>query len=209
MSAPVCILISDPYPITLHALESLLEGQPGWRVVGTARDGAETYARCVELRPDLLLVDAAIPGPELGLVVREVMRACPQTRILAFSAQDDPATIAALREAGGAGYVSKREPLDTLLRAIQTVVAGFTWFPPPHPAEGTAEPSPLAREAGMTARQALVVKALRTGKTNEGIAGELGVSPRTVARDVRSLCDGLGLASRTELVAWAVNQGRR
>ncbi len=58
----------------------------------------------------------------------------------------------------------------------------------------------------MTARQALVVKALRTGKTNEGIADQLGVSPRTVARDVRSLCDGLGLAARAELVAWAVRR---
>jgi len=114
--------------------------------------------------------------------------------------------------AGVAGYVLKSEPLEALTYAIRLVAEGGTWFSGVllnkryvFGSSGPAEPpeSPLH----LSPHEAEILRGLLAGETHEGLAERLGISSRTVTRVVRRLCDRLGLASRTELLAWAVRRG--
>jgi len=213
MSPTIRVLLADDHPIVCYALERLLDTTPGVTLAGVVGNGSDAIDECARLRPDVLVLDLVMPGPDPVDVVAGVRQASPKTRIPVYSAYDDDARVWAMREAGAVGYLVKSESLDTVLRAIRTVASGATWFPgslqkrPAAPLRGLPGALPGHAHAPIAAREERLLRLLLAGNTNEQVAEELNVSPRTVSRMVRRLCDRLGLASRAELLPWAARHG--
>ncbi|GAB4367837.1 MAG: hypothetical protein Kow0062_00510 [Acidobacteriota bacterium] len=113
-SEPIRVLVVDDSPAFLEAARALVEHEPGLDLAGTAADGREALAACVRLRPDLVLIDAFMPGLDGFEATRELRRAGATVRIVVISLNDDPALRAASRAAGADAFVPKGELADRL-----------------------------------------------------------------------------------------------
>jgi DNA-binding NarL/FixJ family response regulator len=114
-------------------------------VAGEAADGSEVSRKAGELRPDVVLMDLSMPGPRSGDVIRQVLRACPQTRVLILTMHDDPAYLASAMTAGASGYVVKKVADSELLHGIRAVHAGRSFVDVTHP---SGPPPPAFSRAG-------------------------------------------------------------
>jgi len=97
---PIRLLVADDHVVLRAGLRMLLDVQHDITVAGEAGDGAEVLRKARELQPDVVLMDLTMPGPPSGDVIREVLRACPQTRVLVLTMHDDPAYLASAMAAG-------------------------------------------------------------------------------------------------------------
>jgi two-component system response regulator NreC len=117
------ILIADDHAVLRAGLRMLLEAQSDMEVSGEAGDGSEALRKARDLRPDVVLMDLSMPGPGSGDAIRQVLRACPSTRVLILTMHDDPAYLASALSAGAAGYVVKKVADSELVQAIRAVHA--------------------------------------------------------------------------------------
>jgi DNA-binding NarL/FixJ family response regulator len=206
-------LIADDHAVLRAGLRMLLEAQHDIEVVGDAGDGAEVVQKARALQPDVVLLDLSMPGPHSGEVIRQVLRACPKTRVLVLTMHDDPAYLASAMAAGAAGYVVKKVADSELLSAIRAVHAGRTFVDltqslgsPSHAVAGTSrtesqQPKDLSR------REREVLRLLAQGHSNQQIADHIRVSVKTVETYRTRLREKLGLKGRAELYRFAVESG--
>jgi two-component system response regulator NreC len=188
----------------------LLDVQQDITVAGEAGDGAEVLQKAGELQPDVVLMDLTMPGPPSGDVIRQVLRACPKTRVLVLTMHDDPAYLASAMAAGAAGYVVKKVADSELLSAIRAVHAGRTFVdltqslpaPPAAPDGAKAE-----RPKDLSRREREVLQLLAQGHSNQQIATQIKVSVKTVETYRTRLSEKLGLKGRAELYRFAVESG--
>jgi two-component system, NarL family, response regulator NreC len=207
------ILIADDHAVLRAGLRMLLEAQNDMEVAGEAADGFDVSRKVRELRPDVVLMDLSMPGPPSGEVIRQVLRACPKTRVLVLTMHDDPAYLSAAMSAGAAGYVVKRAADSELLLGIRAVHAGRTFVdftrsagPPSGAAPGT---SAVRRQApkDLSRREREVLLLLAQGHSNQQIADHLRVSVKTVETYRTRLREKLGLKGRAELYRFAIESG--
>src|SRR5688500_16882281 len=121
------VLIADDHAVLRSGLRMLLEAQSDIEVVGEAGNGSEVATIAKGLEPDVVLQDLSMPGPPSGEVIRQVLAACPTTRVLILTMHDDPAYLASAMAAGASGYVVKKVADLELLQAIRAVHAGRTF----------------------------------------------------------------------------------
>jgi two-component system response regulator NreC len=210
---PLSILIADDHAVLRSGLRMLLEAQRDMVVVGEACDGWEVSRKARELRPHVVLMDLSMPGPPSGEAIRQVLQACPTTRVLVLTMHDDAAYATAALSAGAAGYVVKKVADTELLSAIRAVHAGRSFVdltnadaPPPRPVAGWVggarqPPKDLSRREGE------VLRLLAQGHSNQEVADQLGVSVKTVETHRTRLQEKLGLKGRAELFRFAVESG--
>jgi two-component system response regulator NreC len=208
---PIRLLVADDHVVLRAGLRMLLDVQHDITVAGEAGDGAEVLRKARELQPDVVLMDLTMPGPPSGDVIRQVLRACPQTRVLVLTMHDDPAYLASAMAAGAAGYVVKKVADSELLSAIRAVHAGRTFVdltqsldtaPRAAPAEAKAE-----RPKDLSRRESEVLRLLAQGYSNQQIATQIKVSVKTVETHRTRLSEKLGLKGRAELYRFAVESG--
>ena len=208
---PVRILTADDHAIFRDGLRKLLEEEPGFAVVGEARDGQEAVDLAQASRPDVVLLDLAMPQhPGMG-VIRQ-LAAIPGVRVLVLTAALDRPRILDALERGARGVVLKETATQLLMKAIRTVMAGELWvgrdsvadlvayvregrFGPPHPRE----------RFHLTPREHEIVRHIVDGSTNRDIATRLGISEDTVKHHLRSIFDKLGVSNRLELALFVIN----
>jgi DNA-binding NarL/FixJ family response regulator len=166
--------------------------------------------RARELQPDVVLMDLTMPGPQSGEVIRQTLRACPNTRVLILTMHDDAAYLASAMAAGAAGYVVKKVADSELLLAIRAVHAGRTFvdltqtLSPPRTLPG----SPRAQSPKeLSRRERDVLRLLAQGHSNQQIADHIRVSVKTVETYRTRLREKLGLKERAELYRFAVESG--
>src|SRR5690348_5221507 len=154
----------------------LLEVHHDLEVVGEAEDGSDVSRKAGELRPDVVLLDLTMPGPPSGEVIRQVLRVCPETRVLILTMHDDPAYLASAMASGASGYVVKKVADSELLLAIRAVHAGRTFVDLTQslgptsqalPGTGGAEPE---RPKDLSRREREVLRLLAQGHSNQQIA---------------------------------------
>jgi two-component system response regulator NreC len=203
---PIRLLIADDHAVLRTGLRMLLEVQRDMAVAGEAGDGLEVVQKARELQPDVVLMDLTMPGPPSGDVIRQVLRACPKTRVLVLTMHDDPAYLASAMAAGAAGYVVKKVADSELLSAIRAVHGGRTFV---DLTQSLDTPSRAVRERpkALSRREREVLRLLAQGHSNQQIATQIKVSVKTVETHRTRLSEKLGLKGRAELYRFAVESG--
>ena len=209
------MLVADDHAIVRTGIRHVLEGEPGFTVVGEAATGPETLALALEHRPDVAVLDISMPGQSGLSVTAELRRHCPDTRVLILSMHDNTEYVLESVRAGAHGYLLKDTAATELRGAVRAVYQGESYFSPPIASRLSAvvrgdlavEASPAGLLAQLTGREREVLIGVTRGLTNKEIAAELGISHRTVETHRESLMRKLSLRSVAELTRFAIETG--
>jgi DNA-binding NarL/FixJ family response regulator len=212
MPEPIRLLLVDDHPLFRKGMRVLLESVADFDLVGEAASGPEAVARCLDLLPDVVLMDLQMPGGSGLDAAREIVAASPVTQVLVVTLfEDDDSVFAALR-AGARGYLLKDATEDDMLRAIRAVAGGQAIFGP------AVASRVLAYFAGgrtddprifptLTEREREILVQLAQGQRNAAIADALYLSPKTVANHLSNIFSKLQVASRAEAIVRAREAG--
>lgn len=204
------ILIADDHGIVRGGLRLLLERQDGIEVVGEAADGAEAVERALALRPDVAILDVAMPRLTGLQATREIKAHAPEIGVLVLSMHDDERYVFEALKAGASGYVLKREADQDLVDAVRAVTRGEPFLT--NAATGTlvrewmADENAGPREA-LSPREQEVVKLIAEAHTNREIGEILHLSEKTVESHRGNILRKLGMRDRVELVRYAIRRG--
>ena len=203
------IMLVDDHAIVREGYRSVLQKQPGLRVVAEAEDGADAYRLFKAARPDLVIMDLTMPGIGGVEAIRRILQWDPAARILVFTMHQNAAFAVQAMRAGARGYVTKTSPPDALLRAVRDVLDGRIALSPDIDHElalSRLAAEPVAADL-LTPREFEVLRLLLAACTTEEIATLLHLSPKTVANLHYLIKLKLGVASDIELVRMALRQG--
>ena len=207
------ILLADDHVLVRQGTRELLEQEEDMEVVAEAGDGEEAVQLATSHRPDVAIMDIAMPKLNGIEATRQIKALHPATAVLVLTAYDDDQYVFALLEAGAAGYLLKDVHATELIRAIRAVHAGESVL---HPAIARkvinrfAQPADRRLEESLeqlTERELEVLKLAAKGMTNRQIASELVISVRTVQVHLSNVFGKIGVGSRTEAVLHALRQG--
>ena len=199
------VLIADDHAVVRRGLRTFLELQDDIDVVGEAADGNECVAAALDLVPDVILLDLAMPGMDGVAAVRELRAAGSPARVLVITSFTDPAVAVPAVRAGASGVLYKDvEPRD-LANAIRSVHAGHVLLQP-DVAAALMAPDPAAASP-LTAREREVLAEIAQGRSNREIARALSLAEKTVKTHVSNVLMKLGVADRTQAALFAVRHG--
>jgi NarL family two-component system response regulator YdfI len=207
------ILIADDHLIIRQGLRLIIETEPDFELVGEAGDGAEALGLCVELNPDVVLMDLRMPGMD-GLTAIERLRASqPVIAVVILTTfNEDDLMLRGLR-AGARGYLLKDTGRAALFDTIRAAARGETLLQPEIMARvlsQTGNPAaslPAASGAELTTREHEVLQFIARGERSKEIAAHLGISERTVKAYLASIYNKLGVDSRAAAIATAAQKG--
>jgi two-component system invasion response regulator UvrY len=204
------VLLVDDHAVVRTGFRLLLQANPETAVVGEADSGESACQRYVELTPDIVVMDLAMPGMGGLEALRRIRSHHPQARVLALSAHDDPSHARrALRE-GARGFLSKRSAPEALLEAITAVAAGQRYID-----AALAQKLALDDPAGdgrtaverLSEREFEVFVRLARGQTVQGIAEDLKLSASTIGTHLYNIKQKLAVANQSELTLIAIRHG--
>ena len=192
-------------------LQSCLSRQERLKVVGEAADGDEALRKALELAPDVVLMDISMPGRD-GLSATEALRKeAPQVRVLVLSVHSNKEYIFRIIQAGAHGYVSKEASPEELLRAIEAVFGGESFF---SPEIAQAAHNHLVQNGGkrerfaqLTTREREVLILISQGQSNKEIANRLGIGVRTIETHRERIMRRLDIHSVAGLTKFAIANG--
>lgn len=187
------LLIVDDHSVVRGGLEAMLSVVPGIDLIRTATDGAEALTLCASFDPHIVLLDLRMPGMDGHSTLEAIVREWPHIRVIILTGNDTPAEAKLARRQGAAGFLSKSADPDTLLRVIENVTAGTTWFPDLRDREP-------AEDHGISGRELEVLRHLTRGLTNDEIGCALGVTGQTIKGHLKSIYLKLEAATRAEAV---------
>jgi two-component system nitrate/nitrite response regulator NarL len=211
--APIRIVIADDHPLVREGLRALLELQPGFTVAGEAGDGLEAVQMTRALRPDVLLLDLAMPQMNGLEVLKELADTAIDVKAILLTATiEREETLRALR-LGARGVVLKESATQMLYKCIRAVMAGEFWVGRERIAdlmqilrqmeqEPAREASPASR---LSRRERQVIAAVVEGAGNRDIATDLRLSEQTVKNHLSHIFDKLGVSNRLELALYVVH----
>jgi DNA-binding NarL/FixJ family response regulator len=210
------ILLADDHALFRDGVASLLRAW-GHEVVGETSDGSTTVTLAVALRPDLVLMDVAMPGGGGIEATRQLAASGPGIAIVMLTASEDIDDLFAAIKAGARGYLLKNLEAADLRAMLDAVGRGEAAITPSIAARILAELARQDRAAGvrdvardpdrLTERELDVLRLVVDGLRNKEIAAQLGVSENTVKFHLRNILDKLHAESRAEVVARAVREG--
>lgn len=204
----VDVLIVDDHEVVREGLRAVLAVHPRLRVVGEAADGIEACAKSAALRPHVVIMDLSMPGMNGAAATRRVLAERPETQIIALTAHEEFPYVRELLEAGARGYVLKRSVLRSLRLAVEAVAAGGIFLDPELAKRQAPAAEHSTRITGeLSTRETEVASLTARGYTNAEIGATLQISVKTVESHKTHLMAKLGLATRAQLVRYAVYCG--
>lgn len=208
------VLLADDHVVVRQSLRQFLEHERDIEVVGEAGDGEEAVQLTAQLKPDVTVMDVAMPNVNGIEATKRIKASNPATSVLALTAYDYDQYIFALLEAGAAGYLLKDVSGQELIEAIRAVRRGDCVL---HPAiarkvlsrfrQPGVERGAGVKKGLLTAREGEVLKRAAKGMWNKEIAEELFLSLSTVEAHLSSIFNKLGVSSRTEAVVSGLKKG--
>ena len=205
---PLRILLADDHPVVRQGFRALLERE-GFEVVGEASDGREAARLAQALRPDLAVLDIAMPMLNGVDAAREVLKASPQTKPILLTVHTEDQYILEALEAGIRGYVVKTQAMEDLVQAIREVARGALYLSPR--IAGTVVQAYLAKTElppdPLTPREREVLQLIAEGQTSKEIAEILGVSAKTAESHRAHIMEKLGIHDTAGLVRYAIRRG--
>jgi len=208
------ILLADDHNVVRKGLRLLLESQPGFTVVGEAADGREAVEQAEKTRPDVVVLDIAMPKLSGTEAAQRIGEALPGTAIVILSMHSDEGYVLRALKAGAKGYLLKDSAEGDLIEAIKAVSEGKTFFSPEITKILVEDYVREIRTRGLedsyellTSREREILQLLASGKSNKEVAADLGLSPYTVETHRRNLQEKLNLHSFAELILYAARKG--
>jgi DNA-binding NarL/FixJ family response regulator len=205
------ILVADDHGIVRSGLRMLIERQEGMRVVAEAEDGVAAVEAAQRERPDVAVLDVAMPRMTGIQAAREIKAHCPDTSVLLLSMHDEERYLYDAMKAGASGYVLKRAADEDLIDAVRSVAAGRPFLSAVTQTALVKEWIDQGEDAGprdrLTPRELDVVKLIAEAYTNKQIAEILKVSEKTVESHRANVLAKLGMRDRVELVRYAIRRG--
>jgi DNA-binding NarL/FixJ family response regulator len=212
-AAPSVLLVED-HTMVRTGVRALLEASKGFRVVGEAADGNEAVRLALELSPNVVVMDVALPGLSGIEATRQIRKARPQTFVVVLSMYGDRQYIAESLRAGATAYLLKDAAFTELLTALEAVVAGKTYLSPAvssvalddyiHRVRSDGEPKGLEK---LSAREREVLQHIADGKTSGEIGEALHISGHTVDTHRRKIMEKLDVHNVVDLVKFAIRNG--
>jgi two-component system response regulator NreC len=207
------LLLVDDHEIVRAGLRMLFSAEPQVEIIGEASSGEDAVAAVQDLKPEVVLMDVAMPGIGGVEATRRIKASHPQVAVLALTMHEDEEYFFEMLAAGASGYVPKRAAPDDLMSAIHIVRQGDVYIYPSlarllvkdflHRSEASA---PETREE-LTPREQEVLTYIAEGYSNREIADVLVISVKTVDRHRENLMRKLQLHNRVELVKYAIEKG--
>ena len=210
MKNRIKLLLVDDHPVVRKGISSCLSRHAHLNIIGEAADGQEALRKARELLPDLILMDIDIPQMN-GLMVTEVLKKeLPEIKVLILSMHNTTEYVMRIVQSGARGYVLKEASTEELLRAIETVNAGETFFSPDVARvalnqfmRGGKNPADIQ----LTTREREVLILIAEGLSNKEIASKLGVGVRTVETHRERIMRKLNIHSVAGLTKFAISKG--
>jgi DNA-binding NarL/FixJ family response regulator len=208
----VRILLADDHTIVRHGLRRMLEERPEWQVVAEACDGREAIRLAEQHKPDVAIIDVAMPLLNGIETTRQLVRKVPGLKILVLSMHVDEVYVTQMLRAGASGYLLKDSADADLFRAVAAVAKGQSFFSPAIARLMVDEfvrprPEGLDRYETLSDREREIFQLVAEAKTNKEIAALLGISPSTVETHRARIIHKLDLHSATEIALYAVRRG--
>jgi len=202
------IVLADDHAVVRAGLRRVLNAQDGWRVVAEAGTAAEAVRLSKLHRPEVLVLDLAMPGGSSLEAIPGLAATLPATRVVVLTMEDDPAFARRALSGGARAYVLKEAADEELVAAIRAALAGGTHLTPRLGGElaaGSADASGPTHD--LTAREAEILRLIAEGHTNTEIARRLFLSVRTVEAHRAHIQRKVGAGSRSKLVRYALEHG--
>jgi DNA-binding NarL/FixJ family response regulator len=204
MANKLKVLLVDDHALVRRGFRRMLEDEPSFQIVGEASDGQEAIERAAELRPDVIVMDCALPQVNGIEASRQILQKQPNIGILMLSMHSEDTLVRQALDAGAKGYILKNAMDLDLVSAIKKIAAGNTVLDPQltrgHALKGE-------RDAGLTPRELEILQHIVSGKSNKEIALELKLSVNTVSVHRANIMDALGIHKTAELVVYAIRNG--
>lgn len=201
-SSKARILLVDDHALLRHGLSAILSLQRDFEVVGEAADGHEAVKLVARLRPDIVIMDLAMPKMDGVKATRLIREQLPDTKVMILTSFGMSADVAHALEAGATGAIVKDTADRQLIAAIRGVLAGRTVLSPEIRNMLDNEPPPPE----LTQRQLDILHSISRGLTNKDIAQEFGLAPSGVKTHLEAILSKLGAATRAEAVAIALRK---
>jgi len=209
------ILIADDHPIFRDGLKRLLEAERGFKVIGEACDGVEAVSLVRQLRPEILLLDLAMPRRPGLEALRELSTESFSVRVILLTAAAEKEQIVEALQLGARGVVLKDSATQILLKAIHAVMNGEYWVGRESVSNlvqylrsliDSSSAASRQKRYGLTPRELEIISAVVAGYANKEIAEHFKISEDTVKHHLSNIFDKLGVSTRLELALFAVNQ---
>lgn len=204
MPDKISVLLVDDHSLVRQGFRRILEDEPDLSVVGEAGDGNEAIKLARELKPNVIVMDCALPGASGLIATRKILESTPDQIILMLSMHSEETWVRQALDAGARGYVLKNAMDLELAAAVRKVAAGEIVLDPQ-----VARPAALKgeRNAGLTTRELEILQLIVDGKSNKEIADVLKLSVNTIAVHRANIMDALGIHKTAELVVYAIRNG--
>ena len=207
------VLLADDHGIVRRGMKALLELEPGLEIAGEAADGPETLRLCEALRPDLAIVDIAMPRLNGIEVTARALKQDPRLKVIILSMYADEAYVVRALSAGARAYLLKEATEEDLLPAVRAVASGRSFFSPAVSRLLLEDYVRHLKQRGLedsfhllTDREKEVLQLLAEGRSNKEAAAALGVGVSTVETHRANLMQKLNLRNTAEIVLYAVRK---
>ena len=211
----ITILIVDDHTVVREGLHKMLDLEEDFEVVGEAKNGRQAVTLALDLRPDVILMDIAMPGLNGLESTRQVLKALPDTKIIILTAHNDDAYVNSATAAGAVGFLLKQTSSHNVCRAVREVQNGKKFF-------GNSIARRMARlhqqsperigvigkkQTQLTSREVEVLQLIAEGKANKEAASDLGISIKTVEKHRGNLMEKLDIHDTASLTRYAISAG--
>jgi DNA-binding NarL/FixJ family response regulator len=208
------ILLADDHTVVRQGLRKVLEERSDWVVVAEAGNGRDAVKQAEELKPDLAILDVAMPLLNGIEATRQIVKRAPATRVLVLTMHADEAYVNQILKAGASGYLLKDSADVDLIEAVNAVSEGKSFFSPAVAklmlddyVRQLADKGVSDRYETLSEREREIFQLIAEGKANKEIAHILSISPSTVETHRARIMEKLDLHSAAEIVLYAVRRG--
>ena len=208
------ILLADDHTVVRQGLRKVLEERPDWVVVAEAGNGRDAVKQAEELKPDVAILDVAMPLLNGIEATRQIVKRSPTTRVLVLTMHSDEAYVNQILKAGATGYLLKDSADVDLIQAVAAVSQGKSFFSPgvarlmlDDYVRQLADKGITDRYESLSEREREIFQLIAEGKANKEIAVILSISPSTVETHRARIMEKLDLHSAAEIVLYAVRRG--